>query len=503
MGKDSMDWLAARSALTPHRTAAINAETGEAWSYAQMNERACGLAGYLEAAGVAPGDRVAVLAQNDLCCWDALFACIKLRAVFVPLNWRLSGSELNAIVSDCKPKALLYHSELAPLARGLSAPITLQAGGVEYEGIIRAAIPLRHLEAERGDEASESCMMIYSGGTTGKPKGVVLSHQSVLWNMLNTIVSWNLTASDVTVTSLPLFHTGGINALCLPILYAGGTVVVSKESRAEPLMELIQRYACTIVLMVPTMYRMMIDLPAFAHAQFPHVHTFLSGGAPCPIAIYEAFESKGLTFKEGYGLTEAGPNNFYMDPRAVVHKRGSVGKPMMLVQVKIVSDNGCEAAVGDVGEIWLRGKHVFQCYWNQPETTQSAFVDGWLRTGDLGRRDQDGFYYIVGRKTDMIITGGENVYPVEVEQLMLEHPAVKEAAVVGIPDPKWGESVVAAVALHPDHGLTDEELRSYCIGKIGKYKIPKRFLFLQELPKTHVGKVDKKRIYQMYQEMNG
>jgi fatty-acyl-CoA synthase len=336
--------------------------------------------------------------------------------------------------------------------------------------------------------------MIYTGGTTGQPKGVVLSHRAVFWNAANTVVSWSLTAGDVTPTYMPMFHTGGINALTLPILHAGGTVVLVQDFDAELAIELINRERCTIALLVPTMYHMLIHSPKFAEASFPTMHTFLSGGASCPLPVYRAFEAKGLAFKEGYGLTEAGPNNFYIHPKEAARKRGSVGRPMLYNEVKLADEHGCEVPVGEVGEIWLRGGHVFHSYWNRPDATAEALRDGWLRTGDLGRRDEDGYYYIVGRKKDMIITGGENVYPLEVEHLLRQHPDVSDAAVVGVPDDKWGEAVCAAIVKVEGASLSAEELKVYCSALIGKYKIPKRFAFMEELPKTAVGKIDKNRI---------
>jgi fatty-acyl-CoA synthase len=341
--------------------------------------------------------------------------------------------------------------------------------------------------------------IIYTGGTTGKSKGVVLTHANIGWNALNTIVSWDLTADDITLTYLPMFHTGGLNALTLSILLIGGTVLIANDFDAEQAIHLIETEKCTISLMVPTMYHLITQTKAFQTATFPHMKTFLSGGAPCPLPIYEAFAKKGIAFKEGYGLTEAGPNNFYIDPNDAKKRYGSIGKPIMFNKVKVAKEDGSEAKANEVGELLLYGNHVFDHYWNNVEATTETIRDGWLCTGDLAKQDEEGYFYIVGRKKEMIITGGENVYPLEVEQCIQNHPSVSEVAVVGLNDPKWGEAVAAFVSVLPNNKLTVDELKEYCLAKLGKYKVPKYFWMMTDLPKTHVGKIDKRFLQQQYQ----
>jgi fatty-acyl-CoA synthase len=306
-------------------------------------------------------------------------------------------------------------------------------------------------------------------------------------------MSWNLTSRDVTITYMPMFHTGGLNALSIPLLLIGGKVVLASDFRPEEAVRDLLDYQCTIILLVPTMYHMMIRTKAFQKQSFSSI-IFLSGGAPCPLEIYEEFQRKGLQFKEGYGLTEAGPNNFYMDLHKVHEKRGSVGKPMLLNEVKITRPDGTETAPDETGELLLKGSHLFKCYWNNAKATEEVLHDGWLCTGDLARRDKDGFYYIAGRKKDMIITGGENVYPLEVEHWISSLPQVSETAIVGIPDAKWGEKVTAFIVLQENMSLTLAELKRHCAIKLGSYKIPKEMIFLEELPKTPVGKIDKNQL---------
>ncbi|GAX90762.1 acyl-CoA synthetase [Effusibacillus lacus] len=487
------DWLESRSRLAPEKVALVEVSTGIRLTYQQFHKRVSRLAGYLQRSGLGKGDRIALLAPNSISYMDLLFAAGRIGAVFVPLNYRFAISELAYVLADCTPKVLVYNESYSRSVEELNeqAQIPLVISETAYRSAISES---EELTAAAKVDLEDPWAIIYTGGTTGHPKGVVLSHRAIVWNAINTVVSWGITANDITPVYLPMFHTGGLNALATPVLYAGGTVVIGKDFEPSSIVEILQRENCTIALFVPTMYHMLIQTPEFAKTSFSAMHTFLSGGAPCPYTIYETMWAKGLNFKEGYGMTEAGPNNFYIHPQDARRKIGSVGVPMFHNTIRIVDDNGCDVKPGEVGEIWISGPHLFSEYWNKPEATAEAFEDGWLRTGDLGRRDEEGYHYIAGRKKDMIITGGENVYPLEVEHVLEAHPNITEVAVVGLPDPKWGEAVTAVVVPTADRNLTEEELKSFCSGKIAGYKIPKKFVFVEELPKTSVGKIDKKRI---------
>lgn len=480
------DWLSSRNRLTPQREAIVDAGTGERITFGQLHDKVCQLAGYLQCHGVKKGDRIALLAPNHPSVFELLFACGKIGAIFVPLNFRLSGSEIDGILQDCSPSLLFFHESMQSLVQ------ELKAAAIPKIMIGTECIPKTGESISQQVSPDDPCLMIYTGGTTGKPKGVVLTHHNVFWNSINTIISWGLRADDVTITYLPLFHTGGLNALSLPILHIGGKVVIDQKFIPAQAVELMEKEKCTIILLVPTMYHLMIQTEEFKHTSFSTVHTFLSGGAPCPHSIYEAFEKKGLTFKEGYGLTEAGPNNFYIDPQDVKQKRGSVGKPMFHSTVKIMTAKGQEAAPDEVGELYLQGHHVFHSYYQQPRETMEVKQDGWLLTGDLAKKDKEGYYYIVGRKKDMIITGGENVYPQEIEWLLDQHPDVDEAVVVGLPDETWGEAVTAAIVLKQDACLSEEDVKRYLSDRLAKYKIPKKVYLLSELMKTPIGKIDRK-----------
>ena len=487
-------WLEGRKRLAPDQIALVDGETGRRCSYDLLYRRSVRAARYLSEMGISKGDRVAFLAPNDMAVFVCFFACERLGAIFVPLNWRLSPRELNGILEDAGPKVLLFHRRMEHLAAALAAPSIVPLDLLDPDD------PPKPEGEEEADypSLSDPAMILYTGGTTGKPKGVVLTHGSIFWNSINTILSWQLTAKDRALSCLPLFHTGGLNALSLPVLQAGGTLVIIDRFDPDRVMDVIDRERCTIALMVPTMYHLLIRSPRFAEKSFPTMREFLSGGAPCPREVYRAFANKGLPFREGYGLTEAGPNNFVTDPSTARKKPGTVGKPMLYNQVRIVSEDGTDSPAGSVGEIWIRGGHLFDRYWNNPEATAESLVDGWLRTGDLGMRDEEGDFYIVGRKKEMIVTGGENVYPAEVEQIIAEHPEVEQVVVVGAPDPKWGEAVAAAVVPRKGSCLTGEGLRSYLRGRLAAYKIPKAVLFMDELPKTPVGKIDRRAILRLF-----
>lgn len=488
------DWLASRARLTPTREAVVEVVTGLRLTYAELDRRVNRLATALQRLGAGQGDRIALLAPNAVCYLEMLFAAAKTGTVFVPLNHRFSVPELVDVLRDCSPHLLVVHDAFSEVGQAVSSkvniPNVLSFG--EYEELIADGQPETY-ERVTGD-MEDPWAIIYTGGTTGQSKGAVLSHRAITWNSVNTVVSWGLTEHDVTALYMPMFHTGGLNALTMPVLHAGGKVVIGGDFHPVQALRLMEDERCTIALFVPTMHHLMTESPEFAAMEFSTMHTFLSGGAPCPLGIYEKYGSKGLSFKEGYGMTEAGPNNFYIHPDDARQKIGSVGVPMFHNQVRLVDEEGQDVPTGSTGEIWIQGPHVFSGYWNKPEITAETLVDGWLRTGDLGRRDEEGFHYIVGRKKDMIISGGENVYPLEVEHVLAEHPGVSEVAVVGLPDPKWGERVTAVVVPADGTELSGDELKSHCTAKLAGYKIPKQFHFVAELPKTSVGKIDKKQI---------
>lgn len=483
------DWLGRRAAYTPDRTALIVEPGGTRYTYRDLDQRACRTARALAALGVGPGDRVALVAHNCLAHLDLLWACAKLGAIFVPLNWRLALAELVPQVLDAAPTVLVYGAPFA--AAGAAAA----AEGVRSLSVDDLAAACAEQPADPWPEApsqpGDPWLILYTGGTTGRAKGAVLTHGSVAANAFNTITGWQLRPDDVAPILLPLFHTGGLNVLTTPLTVLGASQILVEAPSFDPALALdvVARHQATLLFLVPTMYQMLIQHPAFAGANLGSLRLCITGGAPCPLPVMEAFWERGILFKVGYGLTEAGPNNFAMPDGQVRAKPGSVGLPLPLVQARLMGPDGQDLPPGQVGELLLAGPHLFAGYWRNPEATQAVLRDGWLHTGDLAVRDAEGFYAIVDRKKDMFISGGENVYPAEVEAVLCQHPAVLECAVVGVPDPLWGEVGKAVVVLRPGHTASAEALAAYCRERLARYKVPRHWEFRDALPKSAAGKV--------------
>ncbi len=492
------DWLEGRARITPNRRAVKDNDTRECWTYRQLNTRAYNLASHLLSIGVNKGDRVVLFSPNHISYFDFLFACTKIGAIFVPINWRLCRHEIESILEDCSPKCIALPMEKEYEVSNYSYH-KIFINSEEYDLLLNKTIS--HMPFETVKE-EDPAVILYTSGSTGKPKGVLLLHRMLLSNAYNTILSWNIKETDVTLTITPMFHTAGLFALTIPILMSGGQAVIIRKYDANETIQLINDEKCTLLFMVPTMYHIMIQSPLFSESNFNSMRTFISGGSPCPRSIYKAFEKKGLNFKEAYGMTEAGPNNFYIDPETARRKIGSIGLPMMFIEVKIILENGIEAEPEQIGEVVISGAHLFACYWNNLEETNKVLKDGQFHTGDLGKKDKDGYFYIVGRKKELIISGGENIYPLEIEHVLHEHPAVNENAVIGLPDEKWGEIVAAIVSLKPSYALQEEELKCYCREVLAGYKIPRKIFFVDKLPKNGAGKIDKKQIVEICRSLD-
>jgi fatty-acyl-CoA synthase len=499
------DFLARRAALSPGRVAVTDERGRQARTYAELNARAERVAAFLaDGLGVKKGQRVGALGLNAPCMVELLFACAKIGAVFVPFNYRLAGDELRAIVEDAALSVFCFdgahRGALKTLGKilphrsrmiALDGKAAREKGVAAYEHI--SSLTAADAVQRRGPVVTleDAWIICYTGGTTGRPKGAVLTHGSVFWNAVNTIAGWGLRENDVAPIFTPLFHTGGLNVLLLPLLAMGGTGVLAAAFDPEKAFRIIRRCRATYVFMVPSMFRMMMESPRWDKEKFRSVRAFVTGGAPCPRNIFEAFAAKRKSFRMGYGLTEAGPNNFHIDPAVALEHFGSVGTPLPFVQARIETDDGREAGPDEHGELLLGGGHVFGGYWNRPDETAAVFSGRWLRTGDLARRDAEGRYFIVGRRKEMFISGGENVFPVEVEEVILRHPAVYEAAVVGILDEKWGEVGRAVVSLKKGARLSPEDLRTFLRERLAHYKVPKQIEIVDELPKTPAGKIRK------------
>lgn len=503
------DLLSRRAELTPDRLAVVELETGERLSYLALNHRANRLANAMAGnLGVRPGDRVSILAKNSIVYLDLFYGLPKIGAIFAPFNWRLTANELSYMINDLEPSVLICEPEFVPTLEQMRPDIqvdhlvSLRGAAIEgadrYEQLVDAA---GEGEPERPDLGADSpYCILYTSGTTGHPKGAVIPHRQVLFNCVNTVTSWGLTEHDISPVYTPLFHAGGLFAFLTPLLYVGGRIILARDFDPVASLQWILEEGCTVILGVPTLFQMWIDSPAFEQADFSQVHFFISGGAPCPPQLMQAWrERKGVIFRQGYGLTEVGANCFSMTDEQSVPKTGSVGKPIFHSKMRIVDpESGGDAPAGESGELLISGPHVCAGYWRNPEATAEAIVDGWFHTGDMAHQDEDGFYYIDGRYKDMIKSGGENIYAAEVEAIFKEHPAVKDASLIGKPDEKWGEVGLLVVILESGKQASDQELADFGRTKLARFKIPKQIEFADTLPYTAYGKVEKSKLREQY-----
>jgi fatty-acyl-CoA synthase len=503
------DWLCRREWLSPNKVALIDAiHHNQNITYKEWNQRVNQLANFLrDGLGIRKGDRVSIYAMNRVEYLDTLFACNKLGSILQVINWRLTVRELKDIIHGVAPRVLVYSQEFQNEVDELRPDLPIVEHFVALDPGTNRNDTIWPRERENWPETQlplvelnwdDPWVICYTGGTTGFPKGAILHYRSITANSLNTIVSWGIRSDDVIPEFMPFFHTGGINVLTIPLIHMGGTNIVCGGFDIDQLFDQIETLGVTFFFAVPTMFLMMIQHPRWEALDLSDVRLVMSGGGTCPRVVYEAFWEKGVEFKAGYGLTEAGPNTFWLPTELAKSKVGSVGRPMFHIDVKLVDDKGEELEANETGHLLIRGPHVFGGYWNNPEETDQVLTDGWLHTGDLARKDEDGDYYIVGRSKDMIKSGGENIYPSEVEDVMHSHPAISEAALIPVPDPKWGEVSRAIVVLKPGVELSEEGLTEWMRDQMAHYKVPKSFVFVQELPKTGANKVDKPVLVERY-----
>lgn len=499
-------WVATRAFLSGDRVAVVDG--ARRLTYTDLDGSTNRLARALSTLGVRRGDRVAGLLVNSTAFLETMLATAKLGAVFVPMNVRLAPAEISYLLADSGADTFVYSTPLAPVARaavvgeGVHVRSRLVVGGepdhgeLGYEDVLASGDP-RPVRSDV-DRRDLSCLM-YTSGTTGKPKGAMLTHDNHLWNVVNSLsFGRGLRESDVTVTVAPMFHIGGLGIHTLPLLYVGGTNVVLPSFDPVQTLETMSRERATVQFMVPAMWAALTSVPRFDDFDLSSLELAVSGGAPCPLPVIEFYQGKGLPFQEGFGMTETAPVVSVLDADHVTEKAGSIGRAVFHVEARIVDEADKDVARDQVGELVLRGPNVFTGYWGLPEATAEAFRGGWFHTGDLGRMDPEGFITLVDRKKDMIISGGENVYPIEVEQVLHRHPAVREVAVVGVPDPRWGETPVATVALQDGAETTAEELIAYARERLAHFKCPTRVEFVSELPRTATGKVLKTVLRKQY-----
>lgn len=484
-----LDWLKRWASYAPDSVAIQDGESGTRFTYREFFRAAArGAQALFEKHGIARGDRVAVLSPNELEYVILFFALQRLGATLVPINFRLTAREVAHVLRDCEPKLLVTQSEFSPLLEGIDSkllPPTLLLS--RFADWTQAGALFDAFQAEPEDIA----MIIYTSGTTGSPKGAMLSHRMIFWNSLNTTLRLDLRQDDSTVIFLPFFHTGGWNVLTTPFLHRGGKVIFLKKFDADLVLDLCEREKTTLLFGVPTTMDLLARSPRFPETDLSSLRYAIVGGEPMPLELIQTWHHKNIPIRQGYGLTEFGPSVFSLNEEDAIRKIGSIGFPNFYVDVKVAREDGGECGPDEIGELLLKGPSVMTGYWKNARATEETLGNGWLRTGDLVRRDDEGYFYVVGRKKDMFKSGGENVYPAELEKVLRSCPGVREAAVIGVPDEKWGE-VGKAFVVKDSSELTMEKIRDHCLANLAKFKVPKHFVFLEALPKSDSGKILKK-----------
>jgi fatty-acyl-CoA synthase len=509
------DLLTNRARLTPEREALLILPEGERYTYGELNARANRLANWMRALGVEKGDRVSILANNGIKYIDLFYGLAKIGVILAPLNWRLVARELIYIVNDCQPKVLFCGPEfvdmLAEMRPEIDVACYIGVEGATFDGALDYDAGLATVSAAEPPrpplDSDDTYAILYTSGTTGRPKGAMIPHRQILWNAINTVASWGLIETDVSPVFTPLFHAGGLFAFLTPLFYVGGRILLFRTFDGDAIFQAILDEQCTVILGVPTIFRMFINHPGFAQADFRHVRFFINGGAPLPVDLaHDWLAAKGGVFRQGYGLTEVGANCFSMTDEESVPKLGSVGKPIFHSKMRLINPaTGQDVAVGEEGELRIWGPHVCTGYWRNPEASAESLwydpVDGsgpWFCTGDMARMDEDGFFYIIGRYKDMIKSGGENIYAAEVEAVFREHPAVADAALIGVPHETWGEVGLMVIVLEKGAAATEDELKAFCGEHLARFKIPKQVVFADELPYSSYGKVLKAELKKRY-----
>jgi len=494
------DYLARRCIYTPEKIALIEAAGAPTrrFAYREMNDRANRLANWLRSAGVNKGDRVAMLAYDGIHFYDAFFACSKLGAIFVPLNWRLHGREVEQQLRQTTPQILIHSAE---------APMNAIIEHLQNCAAMPQFLPLSHdsefdlnkamqsastnaVTCESLIESDTACLL-FTGGTTGKPKAAQISHGQIVWNMINSMLA-EVLGTDIFLNIFPLFHTGGLFAFSMPILIQGGTVVQTKKFDPAQALDLIEAERVTIFGGVPTIFQMLTAAPNWEKADLRSLRFCMSGGAPMPVPLIQRFQKeKGVVFRQGFGMTEFGPGVFSLVSEEAERKAGSIGKPNFFVDARIVDPATNQPLPPKaIGELVLRGPSATTGYFNNPEASNAAFdAENYLHTGDMAYIDEEGYFFIVDRVKDMFISGGENVYPSEIEAVLYKHPAVAICAVIGVKDEKWGEVGRAFVVLKENHKVDEPTLLAFLREHLASYKVPKSIVFRENLPLSGAGKI--------------
>jgi fatty-acyl-CoA synthase len=504
------DWIAFHADRTPEKLAAIDQQTGRHFTYAQLNDRASRLAAYLrDEWGVIAGDRVAILAKNSVEYYEFQFACWKLGAMMLPLNWRLAEPELLFILNDASPKGIVYDAEfesrLPQLVITSPAKQRLRIDSIDrgsddapiYEDVLQATTA--HVLMNPQTTHDDPMTIMYTAGTTGHPKGVLITYGMTLWNAINISTPTGLSCNSVHYVILPTFHTGGLNLYANPIFHHGGTNIIARNFDPDLTLKTLSDPALGVTHFfgVPSIYLFLSQHPGFDRADLIRIQSWGCGGAPMPVTVLQRYAERNIIIQLGFGMTETSPTVFLIDKHRALKKPTSVGKPLLHTHVRVVDESLHDVEPGDVGEVIISGPNITIGYWNRPDANQSSFTldehgNRWLHSGDAGTVDEEGCIYIVDRFKDMYISGGENIYPAEVEQVLFQLDQVADAAVIGVPDERWGEAGMAILVLKADCFLQSQDVIDFCKQRLAKYKIPKHVEFIEALPRNAAGKVLKR-----------
>ena len=497
------DYLSKRVVYSPDKEALFDVKSNKRFIYAELNERANQVAHFLKKKyQFSKGDRCAVLSFNDYRYWVLFFAVQKLGGILAGLNWRLVAPELNLLVKDLAPKVIFYDANTKKLVEELKNLYT-ETDYNEFDEIFSSNLnSFSKKNPEHPDLTYEDPIgIVFTGGTTGLPKGAMISYRQVAYNTLNTIR--DILPGDTYINHLPLFHVGGLYVYALPLFILGGKVIQMESWDVELYIKLINSEKPNFGFCVPTQYRMILNSPEFSNIDFK-THRFLtSGGAPLPLDIIRTFKKEhNIVFKQGFGMTEVGPGVFALDPKDAERKIGSIGTPNYFLDARIVdSESGNECQVNEIGELTLKGPTVTIGYWNRPELNKTLLdKDGYFHTGDLAKKDEEGYFFIVDRLKDMFISGGENVYPTEIEKVLQEHPKVAQVQVIAVPDEKWGQVGRALVVVKQGKEVSEEELINYCKENLAKFKVPKSVKFVDGFTNyiSAAGKILKRKLVEDY-----
>jgi fatty-acyl-CoA synthase len=496
-----LDWLKRWNLYAPNSLALTDGENNLSLTYAQLYQQACCGADFLKTRyNIKAGDRVLHLSTNEISTFVLFFALSRLGATLVPVNYRLTARELSYVISNAEPQLLVYEEAFLGLLTEIKSEIPVKIENwlplTGPKSFSTSTLENKDLFPEFESTSQTTALIIYTSGTTGFPKGAMISHQTLFWNSINTTLRLNISENDSAIIFLPLFHTGGWNVLSTPFLHRGAHIVLTKKFEPELILNLSEKWKSTILFGVPTTISMMSRTDLFKKVDLSTLRYAIVGGEPMPLEQIQIWQNKNIPIRQGYGLTEFGPNVFSLNETDSIRKMGSIGFPNFYVDVCVVDENQKKLGPNEIGELWLKGPMSMSGYWKNPKATAETFHDGWLQTGDLVYFDQDNYFYVVGRKKDMFKSGGENVYPAELEQVIQQIDWVQEVAVIGVKDEQWGEVGHAFVSVK-NNSFNEQQLRDHCLKNLAKFKNPKYFSVLNELPKGDSGKILKRKLVEL------